>query len=262
MIAVYLFTTDPAEAARARDAGMAGCMVDWEWRGKDVRQKGWDTEINRDTPEDLERVGAVSGLEVICRINAFGEHTRAEVEEAVRRGADTILLPMVRGVAEVERLLELVEGRCRTGILVETREAVARAGELARLPLALVYVGLNDLAIERGSRTIFDAIVDGTVERLREAFAGTRFGFAGLTCVDRGHPVPCRLLLAEMVRIGCDFSFLRRSFRRDIEGRDWGCEMRRLAAAADRLARREPEEIERDRQAFAAAVRRWAGATA
>ena len=81
-----------------------------------------------------------------------------------------------------------------------------------------MYVGLNDLAIERRSASIFEAITDGTVDRLREIFS-VPFGFGGLTLPDRGHPVPCRLLINEMVRLNCHFSFLRRSFHRDIRGR-------------------------------------------
>ncbi len=253
----WLFTTDPGEVARGLEAGISGAVVDWEWRGKDVRQKGWDTEINRDTPADLEAVAAVPGAITLCRINAWGPHSPGEVEEAVRRRASVILLPMVRSPSEVEGLLRCVDGRCSAGILVETVDAVDRSRELAGFPLEMVYVGLNDLCIDRKGRTIFDALVDGTVERLREIFSGTLFGFAGLTVVDRGEPVPCRLLLAEMVRIGCDFTFLRRSFRRDIAGRDWGRELARLAAEAEALAARGPEEALAGREAFARAVERW-----
>jgi len=120
-------------------------------------------------------------------------------------------------------------------------------------------VGLNDLAISRGSRTIFDAVVDGTVERLRKTFSETAFGFGGLTCIDRGEPIPCRLLLGEMVRLGADFSFLRRSFKRDIVGRDWGAEIQRLRRGEERLAQRTADEIADDRAALAGATGRWGG---
>ena len=238
-------------------AGIGAFIVDWEHRGKDRRQQGFDTEINRDTPEDLERMAGLDGARLVCRINAWGDHTPTEVETAVAAGATDLLLPMAKAPREVERYLAAVAGRCAAGILVETREAVTCAGELAQLPLAAVYVGLNDLAISRGSRTIFDAVIDGTVERLRETFAATSFGFGGLTCVDRGEPIPCRLLLAEMVRVGADFSFLRRSFRRDIANRDWAEEVRRLRQEEIRLAGRPPAEVARDRADLAEAVRRW-----
>jgi hypothetical protein len=62
---------------------------------------------------------------------------------------------------------------------------------------------------------IFLALGDGTLDRLRPLFAAP-FGFGGLTHPDRGTPIPSRLLLNEMVRLGCDFTFLRRSFHADV----------------------------------------------
>jgi len=101
---------------------------------------------------------------------------------------------------------------------------------LARLPLTRVYLGLHDLAIERRTPNPFRAISDGIVERVRSAFQ-IPFGFAGLTLPDRGFPIPCRLLIAEMARLGCSFSFLRRSFLRDIVGRDPRVEIPRILEA-------------------------------
>ncbi|NOZ94999.1 MAG: aldolase [Acidobacteria bacterium] len=259
MIEPILFTTDPREAETAMAAGIGTFIVDWELRGKERRQRGFDTEINRDTPEDLHRMAAVENARVICRINPWGGHAPAEVEAAVEAGATDILLPMVTRPEEVERFLASVAGRCGAGILVETVEACACSPELSRFPLDLVYVGLNDLAISTGAPTIFHALVDGTVERLREVFSETSFGFGGLTCIDRGEPIPCRLLLAEMVRVRADFSFLRRSFKRDIAGRDWAAEMQRLRREEERLARRPAGEIADDRAALAEAVEGWAG---
>ena len=161
---------------------------------------------------------------------------------------------MVRRREEVESVLDRVRGRCRVGILVETVEAVSHAGELCALPLSRVYVGLNDLAIDRGSASIFDAVADGTVDEVRRA-CPLPFGFGGLTLPDAGSPVPCRLLIAEMTRVGAGFSFLRRSFHRDIAGRDVAAEVPRLLAAIDAARQRPPDAVARDRAEFAAAVR-------
>ena len=108
--------------------------------------------MNNHTEEHLRAVRALTGARVLCRINAFGPGTAEEVEQAVEAGADELLLPMVRTPEEVERTLALVDGRAGLGILVETRDAIAAADELARLPLSRVYVGLNDLSIDRGTR--------------------------------------------------------------------------------------------------------------
>jgi hypothetical protein len=209
--ALFLFSTDVDLIRAAVEGGAAGAVVDWEYIGKAERQAGFDTQINHDTLEDLRRVRACTAARVLCRINAFGPWTQKEIEAAVQAGADEILLPMVRSVEEVERVLEWAKGRCGVGILIETREAVAICERLAQLPLTRAYLGLHDLAIERRTPNPFRAIPDGIVGRVRSAFP-IPFGFAGLTLPDRGFPIPCRLLIAEMARLGCSFSFLRRSF--------------------------------------------------
>ena len=212
---LLLFTTSVPVVSAAAAAGIDAIVVDWEARGKDVRQVGADTQINHDTLEDLERVRAVTAGTVICRINGPDVTTREEIEAAILAGADELLVPMVRHVDQVRRIHDLVAGRCGVGILVETNEAVSRASELGRLPLSRVFVGMNDLAIERGTPSIFTSLTDGTIDQVRQPFV-VPFGFGGLTLPHRGFPVPCHLLIGEMVRLRCSFSFLRRSFLRDV----------------------------------------------
>ena len=96
---------------------------------------------------------------------------------------------------------------------------MALADPLGRLPLSRIYVGLNDLAICRGKPNIFDAVADGTIDRIR-ASVRVPFGFAGLTLPEGGFPIPSRLLMSEMARLACSFVFLRRSFLADTGGVD------------------------------------------
>ena len=231
-----LFSVEPERIAAAVAAGVRSVIVDWEYRDKAARQAGADTEINRFGVGDLSRVRAATDANVIVRINAFGPDTRHEVRLAVDGGADEILLPMVRTANEVDATLEHDADRCRLGILVETVAACDIAPALGRLPLSRVYVGFNDLAIDRRSCSIFEPVVDGTVERVRPNF-DVPFGFAGLTRVDRGEPIPCRLLIAEMVRDRCSFSFLRRSFHRDVPLDDMGRQIPALLDAIEALRR-------------------------
>jgi hypothetical protein len=163
---------------------------------------------------------------------------------------------MVRTLKEVEKVLDQVRGRCGLGILVETVAATRLVDELARLPLSRVYVGLNDLAIERGTPSIFTPLLDGTLEDIRRPFR-LPFGFGGLTLPERGYPVPCRLLIGEMARLRCDFSFLRRSFYRDIQGRNPAVEIPRLLEAIRRARLRTPEAVAKDRRSLEVAIRAW-----
>ncbi len=253
---LLLFSVDPTFVRSALAAGVDGIIVDWERRGKEVRQAGADTEINLDTPDDLRRVRQVTDATVICRINAVCDTTRDEIESAIDAGADEILVPMVRAAREVAAVLDVVGGRCGVGILVETVTAVERIASFAELPLTRVYVGLNDLGIERRTANIFTAVGDGTVERVRRAVT-TSFGFGGLTVPEGGHPIPCRLLMGEMARLGCCFSLLRRSFHRDARGRSLPDIVGRIRAGLDVASRRGDEDVARDRAALARAIGAW-----
>jgi len=250
---LFLFTADPGTARAVVAAGAAGVVVDWENRGKARRQAGADTEVNAHTPDDLARVRAATPGRVLCRIDGAGPRTAAQVELAVALGADEVLLPMVRRPEEVDTALDAVAGRCGLGILVETQDAVERAGELARRPLSRVYVGLNDLRIDRGSTSLFAPLVDGTVDDVRGCF-DVPFGVAGLTRVDRGAPVPTRLLAAELARLDASFTFLRRSFTADVAPEEFAVQVPRMRAAVAQARRRTEAEVFADRAELLAAV--------
>lgn len=247
---LLLFHTDPRVVAEATGAGIDGFIVDWERRGKHRRQAGQGTQINNDTLADLERVRAATPARVLCRVNGFGPWTRRELDAAVDAGADEVLLPMVRDPREVDQALRMVHGRCGLGILVETRAGVRETPELVRRPLSRVYVGLNDLRIDRGGDDLFEPLVDGTVEAVRSHVRGPSFGVAGLTLPDRGAPVPSRLLAAELVRLRADFTFLRRSFLADTAGRPLAPAVAAIRAHLAGLARRPPAARHRDRAAL------------
>jgi len=244
---LLLFATDAALVGEAAAAGIAGFVVDWERRGKEVRQAGFDTQIGVDDEEDLRRVRAHTRARVLCRVNGVHPGTGDEVEAAIAAGADELLLPMVRRPEPVESVLARVAGRAGVGILVETTDAFSHLEALSRLPLSRIYVGLNDLAIERGAANLFEAVIDGSVERVREAFRGP-FGFAGLTLPEAGRPVPCGLLIAEMARLGADFTMLRRSFLRDTRGLPLATHVPRILAALEDAGRRRPEQVVADRR--------------
>lgn len=255
----FLFSTDAGllaatcEPSRGPGERVSAIVVDWESHGKARRQHhaadriGTDTQIATDTADDLARVRSCVDTPVICRINAPGSHTENEVETAIRLGADEILVPMVRDVAHVEAVLRQVDDRAGVGVMVETVEASALAPRLGRLPISRAYVGLMDLALDRGTPSIFTALVDGTVEHIREHIR-VPFGFGGLTIPGRGNPIPTLLLLGEMTRLECHFSFLRRSFIADTSVADAAPGVGAIRVAALEAERRSPSHVEEDRE--------------
>jgi citrate lyase beta subunit len=247
---LFLFSTDPQVIRTADSAGVHGFIVDMENKGKQTRQTGYDTQINLNTIEDLKNARSSTDREVICRINGFGEHTPAEVEQVISAGVDEILLPMVRHSKEVTHTLDFIHNRCKLGILIETAEAVKAASTLGSLPLSRVYVGLNDLAIDRKTRCIFTSVADGTLEHIRSSIQ-QHFGFGGLTLPEKGHPIPCRLLAGEITRLGCDFTFLRRSFFKDIAGHEMKVEIPRILEFISECRARSNAQVEKDHAEFA-----------
>lgn len=251
-----LFEKRPGPVARALDAGLGTFFVDMEWRGKEGRQIDSDTEINRDVAADASALRALGAPRVWCRIDRFGPWTSGEILQAIAAGVDLIFLPMVEHPREVEAVLRQIGGGVPLGILIETPAAIERVGDLVALPLAAVYVGLNDLAISRHT-PLFAALADGTVDTVREAVDGRApFGVAGVTRLGGGRPIPSALLLAELARLRCDFSFLRRSFRREVldSAVDLPTEVAAIQRAWAALRRRDGAEVERDRASFLAAL--------
>ena len=255
-INLFAFANNPASARAVVGAGATGVVVDWERRGKRARQAGADTQINADTPADLAAVrGATPGV-VRCRVNRWSPWTPAEIDLAIHLGADEILLPMVRRPEEVDAALNVVDRRCRLGILVETSDAVRRVDSLVTRPLSRIYVGLNDRMIDRGGSSLFAPLVDGAVDRLAAATtaAGIPFGVAGLTRPEDGRPVPCRLVLGALARVGASFTFLRRSFWADTAGRDLAVEVPRILAAAQTARQRPAPQVDAEHAELADAV--------
>lgn len=267
---LYLFSTNAPFARRCCEAGAAGVIIDWENRGKRERQSGFDTQINRDTPLDLSRARQSGGHDILCRINGFGPSTPQEVEEAVAGGATEILLPMVRETGEVTHTLRLIAGRIKLGMLIETRQAAQQAAAFGALPLSRIYVGLNDLSIDLGNRSLFRALYDGTVDRIRMELmrSAVPFGIGGMTLPEFGSPIPCSMLAGEIARLDASFTFLRRSFLRDIQGRQPEIEIPRMLGELERKRARTAAQVERDRLQFAETAaaaesgKTWAAAAA
>jgi hypothetical protein len=258
-LSLLLFVRKTEQIRWAQTAGIQDFMVDCEWRGKTDRQEGADTDTRHSSYEFISEASSIKNSRIHCRINHFGPWTGQEIETAIEAGAYQIFLPMVRSVKEVEQFIDLTSNRVKSAILVETDEAVKYAREISQLPLSAVYVGFNDLAISRGYRVIFQPMIDGTLEYLRETFANIPFGFAGVTFPDCGHPCPAEFLLAEMKRLSCDFSFLRRSFYKDVQTKDVKEEVRKLHIFWSELGRRTPEEEQHHRALFTARIKEMSG---
>ncbi len=219
-------TNKPEVALIAEKNGVDRIFVDMEYIGKAKRQYGTDSVLNHHTIADVQAIRRVlTKSELLVRVNPIhdadpqGEgggygSSEDEIREAVDSGADIIMLPYFKTVAEVERFLKAVHGQTKTMLLLETAQAAELVDEVSSLDgVDEVHIGLNDLSISYHSRFLFEMLSNGTVERLCRHLKqiGKPYGFGGLASLGRGL-VPAEMIVKEHYRLGSTGAILSRSF--------------------------------------------------
>ena len=221
MLKLMYITNRPDIAQIAETAGVDRIFVDMEFIGKDERQKGLDTVKSRHTFLDIANIKqAVEMAEVLARINPIHDPlpdypgSAVEIDRTIAAGADIIMLPYFKTPEEVRTFLKLVNGRARTMLLLETREAVEHVDEILSIPgIDEIHIGINDLSISYGKRFMFELLADGTVEQLCFKFRkkGIPFGFGGIASLGNGL-LPSEYVIKEHYRLGSTCVILSRSF--------------------------------------------------
>lgn len=264
---LMLITADPAIARFAVASGIDRIFVDLETLGKYARQGHLDTHMAAHSIDDVATVReAVADAELLVRVNPLYEESRSEIHAAIQAGADVIMLPMFTSQEEVSRFLDIVDGRTKTCLLLETPQALARVHDVLELSSEIdeIHVGLNDLHLGMELDFMFELVSGGIVEYLSRAIrsTGVRFGFGGIARVGEG-AVPADLILGEHVRLGSEMVILSRSFHGrapDIEklqaSIDLPREIARIRAVEETFQSATADELEENRRLLKAAVRR------
>ena len=167
-------TNNPQIASIAENCGVDRIFVDMEYIGKEIRQGGMDTIKNHHTVEDVKRITQVlKHAKVLVRVNPIHSATecysssKEEIDDVINSGADIIMLPYFKTVEEVKTFVELVGGRAKTMLLVETPEAVSNIDEILKVDgIDEVHIGINDLSLGYGKKFMFELLSDGPVENL------------------------------------------------------------------------------------------------
>ena len=208
-------TNDPELAQYAQDSGVDRIMVDLEYLGKRERQGHLDTVMSNHSLQDINRVRNIlhdSKLQV--RVNPIHSGSEREINEAISRGADIIMLPMFKTCREVERFISIINGRAAVSLLLETSQALVRVDDMLRIGgIDEVYIGLNDLHLSMGLDFMFELLSGGIVEYVTTKIKkkGIRFGFGGISRLGGG-VLDSRLVLSEHVRLGSQVVILSRDF--------------------------------------------------
>lgn len=214
-------TNRPEIALIAEKNGVDRIFVDMEYIGKAERQGNLDTVQNHHTIRDISVLRSVlTQSELLVRVNPIHDKTseytssEEEIEAAIQAGADIVMLPYFKTVAEVKRFLRIVNGRVKTMLLLETPEAVDALNEILLIPgIDEIHIGINDLSIGYGKRFMFELLTDGTVERLCRKIRqkGIFYGFGGIASLGRGL-VPAEMIIKEHYWLGSQMAILSRSF--------------------------------------------------
>ena len=214
-------TNRPDVAKIAEENGVDRIFVDMEYIGKAERQGKMDTVQNHHTIEDVRKVRAVlNKAELLVRLNPIHNATEEygssedEINAVIDAGADIVMLPYFKTIEEIHRFITAVNGRAKTMLLLETKEAVAITDVILTMKgIDEIHIGLNDLCISYGKTFMFELLTDGTVERLcrKMELAGKFYGFGGIASLGRGM-VPAEMIIKEHYRLGSHMAILSRSF--------------------------------------------------
>lgn len=208
-------TNNPEVALIAEETGVDRIMIDLEIIGKEERQKNMDTVKSHHTIEDIVVISnLLTKSELLVRINPWNEDSVNEIEKVITAGADIIMLPMWKTISEVESFLDVVRGRVKTTLLLETKEAVDIIDQILDIPLVdEIHIGLNDLHLSYELTFMFELLSNGVVEKLCQKFKtkGIQYGFGGIARIGEGE-LPAERILMEHYRLGSTRVILSRSF--------------------------------------------------
>lgn len=260
ILKLFFISSNPKVASFAISEGVDQIFLDLELIGKIERQGHLDTVISGHSMSDISILRSIlpAGT-LLVRLNPFHSHTESEVNEAISRGADKLMLPMFRSVYEVKKFCRYVDSRAQVCLLVETVDAMRCLDECIKISgVTEVHIGLNDLHIEMGLRFILEPFVLGYVEQMADIlrFSAMPFGIGGLARIGDGL-VPAELLIAEHVRLGSGAAILSRSFHRkattleDIQMQmDFGQEVQSLRSVYKTCLSRSKGEAELQHKIF------------
>ncbi|TMP31440.1 aldolase [Pseudoalteromonas rubra] len=218
MIKTFILENDPAKIELYDLAGVSRIFVDLEINGKVARQGGMDTVISRHTVEDVVKARAVIKKgELLVRVNPIFDGSKQEVDSVIDAGADVVMLPMFTHADEVRTFVELVGGRAKVSLLLETSQAFCRADEILEVEgIDEVHIGLNDLHLSMGLDFMFELMALGQVELLAQKLnrKSIPFGVGGVAKMKEGE-LDGAIILKEHVRIGSTAVILSRTFKAD-----------------------------------------------
>ncbi|MBR4440210.1 MAG: aldolase [Bacteroidales bacterium] len=215
MLNLMYITNSPSVAAIAQRYGVDWIFIDLETLGKEERQRDMNTVKSHHTINDISIIKPIlTSSKLLVRVNPIHEGSKDEINEVIQRGADIVMLPMWKTVQNVVDFLSFVNGRCKTLILLETKEACEVLDQVLCLKgIDYIHIGLNDLHLSYKMSFMFEPLANGMVDNLCSKIqkSGIPYGFGGIARIGEGI-IPAEKLLIEHYRLKSSMAILSRSF--------------------------------------------------
>ena len=214
-----ILTSDPVFATEAQRAGVDRIFYDMEYLNKRERQAGRNTVISDNTVDGILAVRKVlTTSELLVRINPIHRYSQEEIDKSIEYGADVLMLPMVLDSTDVCKFIEMVAGRAKTCVMIETPQAMTRIDSILDIEgVDELFFGLNDLHIGLGLKFMFEVLSGGLVDYMAQKckVKGVSFGFGGIARIGDGI-LPADNILGEHIRLGSESVILSRTFKGEV----------------------------------------------
>lgn len=262
---ILMYITNRLDVALiAQKYGVERIWVDLETIGKEDRQKHQNSVKSHHKVSDIANIAPhLTTSQMMVRINHWNSHSTDEIEAVIAAGAQIIMLPYWKTVDEVKNFLSAVNGRCKTSLLLETKEAEHCLDKVLELPgIDEIHIGLNDLHLSYGLDFMFEVLTNGTVEHICKKIAakGIPYGFGGIAQIRQG-AVPAEKIMVEHYRLGSTRVILSRSFcnYEKIENLDeidsiFAQNIKKLRTFEESISRLSTQEVENNKRELAVAV--------
>jgi HpcH/HpaI aldolase/citrate lyase family. len=216
MFKLFFITNRVDIALVAEKAGIDRIWVDLETLGKEQRQKNLDSVKSKHTVENIKAISKeLTTSEMLVRVNPWNNNSINEIDEVINAGADIIMLPYWKSKEEAEHFINAVSGRCKTNLLIETKEAVHCIDSVLELKgIDELHIGLNDLQISYKNKYMFEPYANGLLEKLANKIkkADVPFGIGGIGSFGTGLIPSPEQFIIEQYRLGSTATILSRSF--------------------------------------------------
>lgn len=214
-----ILTSDPIFAKEAQEAGVERIFFDLEYINKAERQRGRNTVISNNDIEDIPRVKEVlTTSKLLVRTNPIHAYSEEEINKVIDYGADILMLPMVISAGDVQRYVDIVAGRAKVCVMIETAQSMTRIDDILDVDgVDEIFIGLNDLHISLGLSFMFEVLSCGLVEYIANKCLAKNipFGFGGIARIGDG-VLPAEKILGEHIRLESSSVILSRTFKGEV----------------------------------------------